>query len=286
MPENRVDLGVVTAPSGVLVLGMASWIDYWPRLGGSLSRRAAAAASSGGGHVHEWLCEMVAVPAAVDVPLTVRAGTAASPFDGGPTIATLEIDLGLPWSSAAEGDGPKAIGDLPVDPCGMVLGDAIALDSWTGDGRPSDDGLADVTYWGGYADAAQREFGGEFIPRHNSRVRGWLDLPLEEAKAIGGSLRAWSGDEQGRGVMVAVEEHTDFHRFSRASRAHPLLVGAVEVAGCPVMGIGWDSGDHSIRHRGERRFGHVYPVTLERDHEGRTALRWTIPPYVPGGGTA
>ncbi|MGW2988131.1 hypothetical protein [Streptomyces goshikiensis] len=147
MAETGIDLGVVTAPSGVLVLGMASWIDYWPQLGRPLSERARAAASVGGGHVHDWMCEMVAVRAADDRPLMVRAGTAASPFDGGPAVAVLEIDLVLPWAGTA-GDKPIVLGDLPVDRCGMVLGDALALDSWTGDGHPSTDGLADVAYWG------------------------------------------------------------------------------------------------------------------------------------------
>ncbi|MFF8264219.1 hypothetical protein [Streptomyces virginiae] len=55
MAETDIDLGVVTAPSGVLVLGMASWIDYWPQLGRPLSERASAAASVGGGHVHDRL---------------------------------------------------------------------------------------------------------------------------------------------------------------------------------------------------------------------------------------
>ncbi|MDT0407460.1 MULTISPECIES: hypothetical protein [Streptomyces] len=78
-----------------------------------------------------------------DRPPMVRASTAASPFGGGPAIAVLEIDLRLPWVSTAE-DEPIVLGDLPVDRCGMVLGDALALDSWTGDGHPSTDGLADV----------------------------------------------------------------------------------------------------------------------------------------------
>jgi hypothetical protein len=80
-------------------------------------------------------------------------------------------------------------------------------------------------------------------------------------------------------VMVAVDGHTDFHRFNRASWTHPVRIGAIEVAGCPVLGINWDGGDHSMRHRGERRFGQVYPVTLHRGPEGRTVLRWTIPTY-------
>jgi hypothetical protein len=84
--------------------------------------------------------------------------------------------------------------------------------------------------------------------------------------------------------MVAVDEHTDFHRFNRASWTHPLLIGAVEVAGRPVLGINWDAGDHSMRHRGERRFGQVYPVTLQPGPDGRMTMRWTIPPYSPDHG--
>ncbi|WP_223291073.1 hypothetical protein [Streptomyces avicenniae] len=281
MAGTDIDLGVVTAPSGVLVLGMASWIDFWPQVGRPLSERASAAAAIGGGHVHDGDCEMVAVRAADDRPLTVRASTAASPFDAGPTIAVLEVDLGLPWVGPP-GDEPVVLGDLPVDRCGMVLGDALALDSWTGDDHPSTDGLADVTYWGGHAEAARRRFGGELIRRDGGEVRGWLDLPLDAAKKLGDSLNSWVGDAQGRGVMVAVDEHTDFHRFHRAGATHPLGIGAVVVADRPVLGIAWDSGDHSMRHRGERDEGHVYPVTLQRGPTGRTTMRWTIPPYVPG----
>ncbi len=68
MAEIDIDLGVVTAPSGVLVLGMASWIDYWPHLGRPLSERASATASIGGGHIHDWMCEMTAVRAASNRP--------------------------------------------------------------------------------------------------------------------------------------------------------------------------------------------------------------------------
>ncbi|MEV0690758.1 hypothetical protein [Streptomyces sp. NPDC050388] len=81
MSETFVDLGSVNAPSGALVLGMAGWIDHWRELGQSLSERAKAASSSGGGHLREWLCEAVAVPAADDRPLRVRASTSPSPFD-------------------------------------------------------------------------------------------------------------------------------------------------------------------------------------------------------------
>lgn len=71
---------------------------------------------------------------------------------------------------------------------------------------------------------------------------------------------------------------TDHHRLTSAGRRHPLKAGVIEVAGCPVLGFGWDSGDHSMRHRGERAAGQVYPVGLGRAVDGGTVPRWAIPP--------
>ncbi|MFZ3472463.1 DUF402 domain-containing protein [Streptomyces sp. 4.24] len=209
-------LGEVTAPSGVLVLGKAGWIDNRRDGDRPWSGQAFAAAAAGGGHVHDgeaaapatWGHEAMAVPAAADRPLPVRAWTAPSPFDGEPVISVLEVALGLPWDHATHGPGPVPLGDLPVDRCGMVLGDARALDAFEGRG-------------------------GEW----------------------------------------------------RADRAdHPLRAGVVDVGGCRVLGLGWDGGDHSMRHRGERAYGQVYPVSLE-ERAGESVLRWTIPAYAaPGDG--
>ncbi|MFF5390588.1 hypothetical protein ACFY5H_19940 [Streptomyces sp. NPDC013012] len=280
MSEIFVDLGTVDAPSGVLVFGMAGWIDHWPELGRPLSERAKAAASSGGGHLHEWLCEAVAVPAAGDRPLKVRASTSPSPFDGEPTIATLEIGLGLSWPGTADRSVPVRLGDLPVDRCGMAIGDAVGLDAWTGMGDEPADGLADVFYWGLYEDDAYAQFGGERSTRYGvDGPHGWLDLPLAEAVAREAELTAWRDRLYGKGLMVSVEGHTDHHRFRRAGWHHPLRVGAIEVGGCRVLGIEWDQGDHSTRHRGERDAGQVYPVTLEAGETGETVMRWTIPPH-------
>lgn len=280
MPETFVDLGSVDAPSGVLVLGMAGWIDYWRELGQPLSERARAAAATGGGPLRESLCEAVAVPAAADRPLKVRATASPSPFDEAPTIATLEISLGVPWPRTVNRSVPVRLGDLPVDRCGMVIGDAAVLDTWTGmDGAPAD-GLADVFYWGRYADDAQARFGGERIAKHGvAGPHGWLDLPLAEAAARASELTSWCDRLHGKGLMVSIDKHTDDHRFRRAGWHHPLRAGAIEVGGCQVLGIEWDQGDHSMRHRGERHADQVYPVTLEADEAGGTAMRWTIPPY-------
>ncbi|MFY1595377.1 hypothetical protein [Micromonospora sp. WMMD737] len=198
-----VELGVVAAPSGVLVLATVGHLDYiWPSIGERLSDRAAAVAATGGGHIQEWLFEAVAVPVDADRPLPVLAATQPSPFFGEAAITMLEVRLG------GKSVG-RLLGDLPADRYGMVLGDAVALDSWVG---PS------------------------------------------------------------------MEPPTDYDNFRRSAANHPLHVGPVEVAGCPVIGIGWGEGDHSMRHRGERAAGHVYPVTVISDHSSRTVLRWDVDP--------
>ncbi|WP_235617347.1 hypothetical protein [Streptomyces thermolilacinus] len=215
MGGSSVDLGFVTAPSGTLVLGMAGQMDQWRVLGRPLSERAREAAALGGGHLRDWLCEAVAVPAAKDQRLSVRARTSPSPFDGKPTIATLEVQLGLPWVGTRQPETPIQLGDLPVDRTGMVVGDASGLDAWTG-------------------------------------------LSSELAETV----------------------PADFSRSSRAGRDHLLLrFGAIQVGGCPVLGMHWCQGDHSMRHRGERAAGRVYPVTIEADAVDRTVPRWTIPRY-------
>jgi hypothetical protein len=81
--------------------------------------------------------------------------------------------------------------------------------------------------------------------------------------------------------MASVDEHTDYARLDRATWGQPLGAAAIGVAGCQVLGIRWDQGDHSILHDGERAHGRVYPVTLELDEQGRTMLRWSILPDEP-----
>ncbi|MFC9734358.1 hypothetical protein ACFWGM_28255 [Streptomyces roseolus] len=283
MSVPYVDLVVVTTPSGVLVLGMAGWVDQWYEYGDPLSARAAAAVEQGGGHLHEpadgpsreWLCEAVAVPAASDRPLKVRARTWDS-YDG-PVITVLEVDLGLLWPGGPGGE-PVRLGDLPVDRCGMVLADARALDSFVGLSGESVDGLADVTYWGRYEDDAHARFGGESMSQVEGRrgPYGQLDLPLHDAHELADRLRDWLSKGPGTGLMVSADAHTHFHLLERAGETHPLLAGQIELDGCQILRLGWEPGDHSMRHRGERAWSQVYPVTLERTG-ATTLLRWTIP---------
>ncbi|MFF8278761.1 hypothetical protein ACF05T_22005 [Streptomyces lateritius] len=287
-----VDLGAVTAPSETPVLGMAGWIDHWPEAGRPLSERAADAAARGGGHLYgpeegerpPANCEAIAVPAATDRPLRVR--TSPPPFDGEPAISLLEVDLGLPWPEGEDG-GPVPLGDPPVDRCGMVLGDARALDSFVGMDGEAVDGLADRTYRGRYEEETHAALGGERVVNtsRGSGPYGWLDLPLSEARATAERLRAWNrtGPGKGNGLMTDVG-HTDHQRLRRAGWTRPLLNGIVDIAGCPVLGLHGVPGDHSVRHHGERAWGRVHPATLA-PREGRTVLRWTVPPaaWPPGG---
>ncbi|WP_211244273.1 hypothetical protein [Actinospica robiniae] len=141
----------------------------------------------------------------------------------------------------------------------------------------STNGLADVAYWGRHAEAVYAEFGGDRLGSPE-RPRGWLDLPLDEAEAKAEALRTWAKSRTGKiGLMVACDEHIDFYRLQRAGWSHPLHVGAMDVAGCGILGIEWDQGDHSMRHRGERRFGQAYPVTLERTEWRKNGLAMDDP---------
>ncbi|MEV0122658.1 hypothetical protein AB0I16_14110 [Streptomyces sp. NPDC050703] len=225
MTDSVADLGTLSAPSGMLVLGMAGWIDFWPHAGRPLSERARTVIATGGGHLHSpeegepstWMCEAIAVAAAPDCPLRVGRRATPSPFDGKPTIAVLDVELGLPWTGPDDGS-PVRLGDLPVARCGMILGDVRALDGFIGSDGESTDGLADVTYWGKYEDAVHAQFGGERIPQRSGGhgPRGWLDLPLAEAQARAERLEAWARNGAGNGLMVSVDAHTDLHRINRA----------------------------------------------------------------------
>src|SRR5260370_20202249 len=62
--------------------------------------------------------------------------------------------------------------------------------------------------------------------------------------------------------MISVSQHTDYTRLDRATWGRPLGAAVIDAAGCQVLGIRWDQGDHSMLHRGERAGGCVYPVTL------------------------
>jgi hypothetical protein len=245
--------------------------------------RALAAAEPGGGHLHEpsdvpsqdWICEAVAVPATASRPLKVRAETWES-YDG-PVITVLEVDLGLPWLGGLDGE-PIRLGDLPVDRCGMVLGDARALASFVGLPGESIDGLADVTYWGKHEDDAHTRFGGEPISQVDGRrgPYGRLDLPVHEAQELADQLQGWLSSGPRIGLVVSVDAHTHFHLLERAGDSHPLLAGQIEIDGCQVLRLGWDPRDHSMRHHGERAWDQVYPVTLEQAGT-TTLLRWTVP---------
>lgn len=97
MDEAWIELGTVTAPSGVLAFAMAGWADYWPQMGAHLSRRGQTVSGTGGIHVRDGITEAVIVHANPHQPLPVSAVAAPSPFDGSATIAVLEVELNLPW---------------------------------------------------------------------------------------------------------------------------------------------------------------------------------------------
>ncbi|WP_200215449.1 hypothetical protein [Micromonospora coerulea] len=189
-----VALGWVVVPSRTVVLACGGFLDQWAGLGDPLSVRAMRAADTGGAHLQDWLAEAVAVPAGPGA-LAVTARTRPGTFEAIDTIATLDIDLNLPWSAVSAGREPVVLGDLPVDPSGMVIGDAVALDSWFGflPMARTVDGLADLRIWGKGDEEAWTHFGAQPIPAlHTNRLHGWLDLPVEVAHERAVAINRWA----------------------------------------------------------------------------------------------
>ena len=52
-----------------------------------------------------------------------NSSTSPSPFDEGPTVATLEIALGVSWPEGADRSVPVRLGDLPVQADLPLVGD-------------------------------------------------------------------------------------------------------------------------------------------------------------------
>lgn len=275
-------LGQVIAPSGAVVLACGGFLEEWGSLGEPLSVRAARAAETGGGALRDWLAEAVALPAGPGA-LTVTAETrpgAYDPVKDDATIAVLQIDLDLPWSAVSAEAGPVALGDLPVDPTGMVVGDARALDSWVGFLYDETvDGLADVMIGGKGERGTCAHFGVPLLPEHRGGVHGWVDLPVEVARERAKTVNDWAAARGHYQYMARVDLHSHHHLGGRAGWASPLGTGVIEVAGCPILCIAW-SPIELQRFRGGRASGQVYPVTLE-DVGGRAVLRWVIPAMEP-----
>jgi hypothetical protein len=195
----------------------------------------------------------------------------------------MPADLGLPWAAVSGTDDPLELGDLPIDANGMAIGDATALDSWVGflHGQHSIDGSADLMFWGKGEDAVQAHFGGERMPRfHGSEPNGWPDLPLEEARHRRDEINEWAVSQGHYRHMAKVHLHSHTYLAQRAGWLHPLGAGSIDVAGCPILYICWDAGEHNMRHEGGRQYGQTYPVTLVPVSD-RAVLRWTIPPPEP-----
>jgi hypothetical protein len=275
----RVSVGQVIAPSGTVVLACAGFVDEWAEVGEPLSVRAQRAAAAGGAHLRDWLAEAVAVPVGTG-PVTVTALTRPGTYDAVDTIAVLEVDLGLPWSAVSTGTTPVVLGELPVDRNGMVLGDAVALDSWVGfvRQRPPVDGLADLMVWGKGDAQAWQHFDIPAIPTLRSGLwHGWLDLPHATALERKTEINRWAVSQGHYQYLASVFPHSHHHLGWRAGWQHPLGAGVIEVADCPILCFAWNPSELQ-RFTGGRPYGQVYPLTLE-PAAGRAVLRWTIPPY-------
>lgn len=117
----------------------------------------------------------------------------------------------------------------------------------------------------------------ESQPTRPGHPQSWCHRPLDQARALEAAPVAWPDEHaDGAGLVACAEQHTGYARFRHAAWDHPLHAAVINAAGCQVPGIARAERDHSIRHRGERPGGQVYPVTLDQDGKGEMLLHWTI----------
>jgi hypothetical protein len=270
-------LGQVVAPSGTVVLACGGSLDAWAELGEPLSVRAMRAAEAGGASLRDRLAEAVAVPAgsgALTVTADTRAG-AYAPADDGDAIAVLHIDLDLPWSAVSSGTDSVVLGDLPVDRCGMVIGDAHALDSWVGVvyGTQPVDGLADLTIWGKGEEETCEHFDVPLLP--TSPVdggRGWLDLPVEVANQRAAAINDWASAP---GLLLAPGPRRRAHPppSRPAGRlSEPPRCGSDRGGRLPDLVCGLVVGRTSALHRWQAVRAGLPADHRERRRQGRPAM--------------
>ncbi|WP_319464223.1 hypothetical protein, partial [Micromonospora sp. RTP1Z1] len=120
-------------------------------------------------------------------------------------------------------------------------------------------------------------FGAQPIPAfHTNRLHGWLDLPVEVAHERAATINRWAAARGHFAHMASVDLHSHHHLGWRAGWQDPLGAGVIEVAGCPILCVGWAPSELQ-RFKAGRSFGQVYPLTLEHV-AGKAVLPWSIPP--------
>jgi hypothetical protein len=213
------------------------------------------------------LAERVPHRRRVDLALEAGGGAAGVQFHGLSAVAVggLPRDRLLPvmgewmppdkyagcwrrvWVEVRDGvlASTRRIGDVYVDMARLMAVDADALGAW--DDEESQDGKADIVFWGRDAVAVAEDVGAPAVKDGlQSEVFGWADLPFDDAFALGKRLDALHGGE--RRFAFDFRPHTHHWQVMHDVRATRTQSGVLDLAGarlCMFMTT-WGDGEFPV----------------------------------------
>jgi hypothetical protein len=125
----------------------------------------------------------------------------------------------------------RALGDVWVDEARLMAIDVETLASW--DDRNSQDGKADVIFWGRDAEAVAAETGAGMVDiSAGANIFGWLEMSIDEALRRARHVFGMRSAE--RKFAVDFRPHTHQWQVMSKVRTSPSESGTVEVAGAQV----------------------------------------------------
>lgn len=125
----------------------------------------------------------------------------------------------------------RALGDVWVDEARLLAIDVETLASW--DDRNSQDGKADVVFWGRDAEAVAAETGAGIVDiSAGANIFGWLEMSIDEALRRAQHVFGMRSAE--RKFAVDFRPHTHQWQVMSKVRTSPSESGTVEVAGAQV----------------------------------------------------
>jgi hypothetical protein len=168
---------------------------------------------------------------------------------------TVEVEADVPMASTEE------LGWVGVDWARLIFADLDCLNAW--EHETPLDGRAEVAFWGADAGEAAWRFSAAELPEG---VRGWEDLPMEEAAGRAIAIEEWAERKRKR-VVVDFRPHSHHYAVMRAVRAFEHEAGTLDLAGGRVLGMMTTWGDG------------VFGVEVDRDESGTVvAVRVLLAP--------
>jgi hypothetical protein len=134
------------------------------------------------------------------------------------------------WIDVGEGEvaSTREIGHVLVDEARLMAVDADALAAW--DDRYSQDGKADLVFWGRDAAAVAAEIGASPVRLGGeANLFGWLDLPFDDAREC--AQRVGALHSNGRKFAFDFRPHTHHWQVMRDVRATRTESGMLDLAG-------------------------------------------------------